>query len=109
MALGLLTLLISIYHSDGSNMLLLSEWVQRIVTFRSGAADQISNIGIVFKLHLFLGTTIFWSFPSVAWYMCGAFRWAILLALIKWFVDNDSLCEVRYTYLLAAHSNLSTQ
>jgi nitrate reductase gamma subunit len=63
LALGLLTLPISIYHSDGSNMLLLSEWAQRIVTFRSGAADQISGIGIIFKLHLFLGMTIFLVFP----------------------------------------------
>jgi len=63
LALGLLTLPISIYHSDGSNMLLLSEWAQRIVTFRSGAADQISDIGTLFKLHLFLGMTIFLVFP----------------------------------------------
>ena len=38
LAMGLLTLPISIYHSDGANMLVLSEWAQRIVTFRSGAA-----------------------------------------------------------------------
>ena len=63
LALGLLTLPISIYHSDGSNMLLLSELAQRIVTFRSGAADQISNIGTLFKLHLFIGLTIFLVFP----------------------------------------------
>ena len=63
LALGLLTLPISLYHSDGGNMILLSEWAQRIVTFRSGAADQISNIGIIFKLHLFLGMTIFLVFP----------------------------------------------
>ena len=63
LALGLLTLPISVYHSDGSNMLLLSEWAQRIVTFRSGAADQISNIGTLFKLHLILGMTIFLVFP----------------------------------------------
>lgn len=61
--LGLFTLPISLYHSDGGNMLLLSEWAQRIVTFRSGAADQVSNIGIIFKLHLFLGMTIFLVFP----------------------------------------------
>ncbi|MFZ2170369.1 MAG: respiratory nitrate reductase subunit gamma [Methylococcaceae bacterium] len=61
--LGLLTLPISLYHSDGGNMLLLSEWAQRIVTFRSGAADQISNIGTLFKLHLFLGMTLFLVFP----------------------------------------------
>jgi nitrate reductase gamma subunit len=63
LALGLLTLPISLYHYDGANMLLLSEWAQRIVTFRSGAADQISEIGIIFKLHLFLGQTLFLVFP----------------------------------------------
>ncbi len=63
LVLGLLTLPISLYHYDGANMLLLSEWAQRIVTFRSGAADQISEIGIVFKLHLFLGQTLFLVFP----------------------------------------------
>ncbi len=63
LALGLLTLPISLYHYDGANMLLLGEWAQRIVTFRSGAADQISEIGIIFKLHLFLGQTLFLVFP----------------------------------------------
>jgi nitrate reductase gamma subunit len=63
LVLGLLTLPLSLYHYDGANMLLLSEWAQRIVTFRSGAADQISEIGIIFKLHLFLGMTLFLVFP----------------------------------------------
>lgn len=63
LVLGLLTLPISIYHHDGANMLLLSEWAQRIVTFRSGAAGQLSEIGIIFKLHLFLGQTLFLVFP----------------------------------------------
>ncbi|WP_333876902.1 respiratory nitrate reductase subunit gamma [Methylobacter sp.] len=63
LALGLMTLPISLYHYDGANMLLLAEWAQRIVTFRSGAADQISEIGFIFKLHLFLGQTLFLVFP----------------------------------------------
>ncbi|WP_432741335.1 respiratory nitrate reductase subunit gamma [Methylobacter sp. G7] len=63
LVLGLLTLPISLYHYDGANMLLLAEWAQRIVTFRSGAADQVSEIGIIFKLHLFLGQTLFLVFP----------------------------------------------
>lgn len=63
LVLGLLTLPISLYHYDGANMLLLSEWAQRIVTFRSGAADQINDIGLIFKLHLFLGQTLFLVFP----------------------------------------------
>lgn len=63
LVLGLLTLPISLYHYDGANMLLLSEWAQRIVTFRSGAAEQIESIGIIFKLHLFFGMTLFLVFP----------------------------------------------
>lgn len=63
LALGLLTLPISLYHSDGQNMLLLSEWAQRIVTFRSGAADLITDISLIFKLHLFFGITLFLVFP----------------------------------------------
>lgn len=63
LGLGLLTLPISLYHYDGANMLLLGEWAQRIVTFRSGAADQVSEMGIIFKLHLFLGQTLFLVFP----------------------------------------------
>ncbi len=61
--LGLLTLPISLYHSDGANMLLLSEWAQRIITFRAGAADLITDISIIFKLHLFFGITLFLLFP----------------------------------------------
>lgn len=63
LALGLLTLPISLYHYDGANMLLLAEWAQRIVTFQRGAADQVSEIGFIFKLHLFLGQTLFLVFP----------------------------------------------
>lgn len=61
--LGLFTLPISLYHSDGGNMLLLSEWAQRIVTFRAGAADLITDINVIFKLHLFFGITLFLLFP----------------------------------------------
>jgi nitrate reductase gamma subunit len=63
LVLGLLTLPLSLYHSDGANMLLLSEWAQRIVTFRAGAADLIADISFIFKLHLFFGITLFLVFP----------------------------------------------
>ncbi|PKM10453.1 MAG: respiratory nitrate reductase subunit gamma [Gammaproteobacteria bacterium HGW-Gammaproteobacteria-3] len=63
LVLGLLTLPVSIYHYDGSSMLLLSEWAQRIVTFRSGAADVIAEVNFLFKLHLFFGITLFLVFP----------------------------------------------
>lgn len=44
-------------------MMLLADWGQHIVTFRGGAADLIVSVSWVFKLHLFLGMTIFLIFP----------------------------------------------
>jgi nitrate reductase gamma subunit len=44
-------------------MLALSEWAQRIVTFRSGAAEVIAGAPLVFKVHLFFGMTLFLLFP----------------------------------------------
>lgn len=61
--LGLITLPFSAQHLDGSSMIALANWAQHIVTFRSGAADFITNEALIFKLHLVLGTTIFLIFP----------------------------------------------
>lgn len=63
LVLGLVTLPYSVQHSDGGTMLALSEWAQRIVTFRGGAAELVSNVDWPFKLHLVLGITIFVLFP----------------------------------------------
>ncbi len=63
LALGLFSLPISLRHPDGGNMLLLAEWAQRIVTFRSNAAELVADVHWVFKLHLFLGMTLFLIFP----------------------------------------------
>jgi nitrate reductase gamma subunit len=63
LVLGLVTLPYSIQHSDGGTMLALSEWAQRIVTFRGGAAELVSAVDWPFKLHLVLGITIFVLFP----------------------------------------------
>jgi nitrate reductase gamma subunit len=63
LVLGLVTLPFSVQHSDGGTMLALSEWAQRIVTFRGGAAELVANVDWPFKLHLVLGITIFVLFP----------------------------------------------
>lgn len=63
LVLGLITLPFSVQHSDGSVMLALSEWAQRIVTFRGGAAELVGPVDWPFKLHLVLGITIFVLFP----------------------------------------------
>ena len=61
--LGLVTIPYSAQHLDGSMMLRLAEWAQRIVTFRAGAAEMLAEAGWVFRLHMFLGMTIFLVFP----------------------------------------------
>lgn len=63
LTLGLSTIFVSAHHLDGSEMLKLAEWAQRIVTFRGGAAAIIADVNPVFKLHIVLGMTIFLLFP----------------------------------------------
>lgn len=62
-ALGLATITVSAQHLDGSEMLKLAEWAQRIVTLRSGAPDLLLETGWIFKAHMFLGMSIFLIFP----------------------------------------------
>ena len=62
-ALGLATIPYSAQHLDGSLMMQLGEWAQRIVTFRGGAAELLNDAGWVIKAHMFLGMSIFLIFP----------------------------------------------
>ena len=50
-------------YLDGSMMLSLAEWAQRIVTFRSGAVELLQGVSPVFRAHMFLGMSIFLVFP----------------------------------------------
>jgi nitrate reductase gamma subunit len=61
--LGLATIPLSAQHLDGSMMVRLAEWAQRIVTFRGGAVELLADAGWIFKTHLVLGMTIFLVFP----------------------------------------------
>jgi len=62
LVIGLVTLPFSLAHSDGSTMLLLAEWAQRIVTFRPD--DRLLyGLNWPYKIHLVLGMTIFLLFP----------------------------------------------
>ncbi|MBL8700772.1 MAG: respiratory nitrate reductase subunit gamma [Alphaproteobacteria bacterium] len=63
LVLGLLTIPFSLGHADGSVMIRLSEWAQRIVTLRAGAAELVSGLPWPYQLHLVLGLTIFLLFP----------------------------------------------
>lgn len=63
LVLGLATIPLSAQHLDGSMMLKLAEWAQRILTFRMGAVELLAEAGWVFKAHMFLGMTMFLIFP----------------------------------------------
>ena len=61
--LGLGTIFVSLQHLDGDEMIALMNWAQHIVTLRPGAAAYVSEVSLVFKLHLVLGMSLFLLFP----------------------------------------------
>ena len=63
LVLGLSTILVSMQHTDGHEMVQLMQWAQHIVTFRGGAAGYIAEANFLFKLHIFMGMTFFLIFP----------------------------------------------
>lgn len=56
--MGFLTITVSAQHLDGSSMMALAEWAQRIVTFRGGAAELVAPEHVIFKMHIVFGLTI---------------------------------------------------
>ena len=61
--LGLSTLFVSAQHLDGEEMVALMTWAQHIVTFRSNASVHILEVSFLFKLHIFMGMSLFVIFP----------------------------------------------
>ena len=61
--LGLATIPISLGHLDGSEMVKFMNWAQGILTLQPGASAYVAGANPIFKLHLFLGMTIFLVFP----------------------------------------------
>ena len=62
LSLGMITLPLSLRHADGSVMLVLADWAQRVVTFHPVAANLI-GLAWPYKVHMVLGMTIFLLFP----------------------------------------------
>jgi nitrate reductase gamma subunit len=63
LVVGLITLPYSWAHSDGSVMLVLADWAQRIVTLRAVNAEVLVDVPWPFLFHVVLGMTIFLLFP----------------------------------------------
>ena len=63
LVLGLGTVFVSVEHLDGHEMVKFMSWAQGIFIFDGAAASYISNVAMVFKLHIFLGLLIIIVFP----------------------------------------------
>lgn len=61
--LGLGTIPISLSHLDGGEMIKFMAWAQAIFTVDTRASSYVADAHPIFKLHLFLGLTIFLVFP----------------------------------------------
>jgi nitrate reductase gamma subunit len=63
LVVGLITLPFSWQHADGSVMLILADWAQRIVTLRPVDAGALAGLPWPYLFHIVLGMTIFLLFP----------------------------------------------
>lgn len=63
LVLGLATIVVSLGHLDGEEMVKFMNWAQGIIYLRAGAADHITDVHWLFKAHILLGLTIFLLFP----------------------------------------------
>jgi nitrate reductase gamma subunit len=62
LSFGMLTIPLSLGHLDGAMMVKFMTYVQGIVTLRADPT-LIAGVPLIFKLHMFLGFTIFLIFP----------------------------------------------
>ncbi|MGQ0522492.1 MAG: respiratory nitrate reductase subunit gamma [Betaproteobacteria bacterium] len=63
LTVGLITLPYSWQHADGTAMLILADWAQRIVTLRPVDAAALATLPWPFLFHIVLGMTIFLLLP----------------------------------------------
>jgi len=64
LVLGLISIFVSMGHLDGAEMLKLMAWAQNMVMFNGAAASAaMTDVHPIFKLHVFLGMTLFLVFP----------------------------------------------
>ena len=61
--LGLASIIVSLNHLDGEEMMKLMNWAQGIIYLRAGAAAYVTDVHWLFKAHIVLGLTIFLLFP----------------------------------------------
>jgi nitrate reductase gamma subunit len=63
LCLGLFTITVSLHHLDGHEMVKFMSWAQHVITFRGGADLFLTDVALVFKLHITLGLFIVFIWP----------------------------------------------
>jgi nitrate reductase gamma subunit len=63
LVLGLATIPVSLGHLDGHEMVKFMSWAQGVLTLQPGVSALVADVHPIFKLHLFIGMTIFLVFP----------------------------------------------
>lgn len=61
--LGLLSILVSWKHLDGSQMLYITKWLQHLVILDANAYQALTSVNFIYKLHIILGFSILLVFP----------------------------------------------
>ncbi len=61
--LGLCTIVVSLGHLDGHEMVKFMTWAQGVLTLQTDAWKNVADVDLIFKAHLVLGMTIFLLFP----------------------------------------------
>jgi nitrate reductase gamma subunit len=59
LTLGILTTYWTIEHLDGSEMVKFMSWANGILTLDPAASQRLSEVALVYKLHIILGLTLF--------------------------------------------------
>jgi nitrate reductase gamma subunit len=59
LVMGVFTIYYSIQELDGSGMVQLMGWAHAVLTLQPGAASELAEVPVIFKLHIILGLTLF--------------------------------------------------
>jgi nitrate reductase gamma subunit len=57
--LGIVGIPVSLANTDGTYMLVMSEWARNILLFRGGSAELLAEVPWIYKIHLVAGMTLF--------------------------------------------------
>jgi nitrate reductase gamma subunit len=93
LTLGLSTIFVSLGHLDGHEMVKFMNWAQGILTLQPGVSTLIADVHPIFKLHLFLGMTLFLVFPFT--------RLVHMLSAPIWYLGRQGFQVVRSRHPVA--------